>query len=217
MFLSRSSSFHGAILVILVTCIVLGAGAYSLRNAPAKPVRLDSDEVRWLAPAGAGRFIVRNGKSPWYRELDAQTIALIDRTLEEARVPISSGVHVRILPKLEAPYPIGRDTETAGFPVVVVNVGDRERAFFSDSAAIRLFHEAKNEHGEWQTLSGDPNTYCGVGHETLRLNPGERWILVAPLYRGGMVTQLRFRLEPDVGAPIYSKPYVEKVDPAQFR
>ncbi|MBS1617377.1 MAG: WG repeat-containing protein [Bacteroidetes bacterium] len=97
-----------------------------------------------------------------------------------------------------------------------ISNGSRDTVSINAQAGYyKIVEQAINSKGDWQDIETFYNSFCGNDYYQASLPPEHYQIIAAPIYKGQLHTQLRFRFE--LGEKtIFSNEYRGNINPGQF-
>lgn len=97
------------------------------------------------------------------------------------------------------------------YPVFFTNTSEHIIILGDDLAGVDMVMQGLNEDGVWQNIQERFDVMCGNGISAMILPPSESVVLLAPIYKGPFITQLRLKWN-----DFYSKPFMGTVNKNQF-
>lgn len=103
-----------------------------------------------------------------------------------------------------------------GYRLALVNKSGKYSKLKTQDGRLYLFQEAKDQDGKWKAIEKLTPSFCGNSYYSVVLSPSDSCYFTIPIYRGELITKLRFKLLIEENDYILSNEFTASINRSQF-
>jgi hypothetical protein len=136
----------------------------------------------------------------------------VPKPLSQKNYGAAGELSLVVFPMEQVPF----NKEYRGFRLLLVNRTGGETNLASCDMRLSIVQEALQGEGLWRPVEYLPASWCGNSYYSVTLPSAHYWEFAAPRYTGTIKAPLRFVLNIEGEAPIFSKVFEGSINPEQF-
>lgn len=103
-----------------------------------------------------------------------------------------------------------------GYRLLLVNKSVKYAKLKTQDGRLYLFQEAKDQDGKWKAIEKLTPSFCGNSYYSVVLSPSDSCYFTIPIYRGELITKLRFKLLIEENDYILTNEFTASINRSQF-